>query len=118
LRTLREGIMCELRQLDDDESLIEAASRAALNTERFEADLRSPTSEEAFEADLAEVRDPPPEAHDAEATHRDRKGHEIHSFPSALFIGADTRRGAWGCAPVDVAKMRDAAPKAGAKPVN
>ena len=118
LRTLREGIMCERRKLDDDDSLIEAAGRAALDTERFEADLRSPTSEEAFEADLAEVRDPPQEARDADALHRDSKGRERISFPSALFIGDDTRQGAWGSDSVDVAKMRDAARQAGAKPVN
>jgi predicted DsbA family dithiol-disulfide isomerase len=118
LRTLREGIMCELRKLDDDDSLVDAAGRAALDTERFEADLRSPTSEEAFEEDLAEVRDPPQEARDADAIHRDSKGRERISFPSALFIGDDIRRCAWGSDSVDVAKMRDAARQAGAKQVN
>jgi predicted DsbA family dithiol-disulfide isomerase len=118
LRTLREGIMCELRKLDDDESLIEAAGRAALDTERFEADLRSPTSEEAFEADLAEVRDPPQEARDADAIHTDKKGRERISFPSALFIGDEGRKRAWGSDSVVVGKMRDAARQAGAKQVN
>jgi predicted DsbA family dithiol-disulfide isomerase len=118
LRTLREGIMCELRKLDDDESLIEAAGRTGLDSERFEADLRSPASEEAFEADLAEVRDPPQEARDADAIHTDKKGRERISFPSALFIGDDGRKRAWGGDSVDVGKMRDAALAAGAKQRN
>jgi putative protein-disulfide isomerase len=118
LRTLREGIMCELRKLDDDESLIEAAGRAGLDSERFEADLRSPASEEAFEVDLAEVRDPPQEARDADAIHTDKKGRERISFPSALFIGDDGRKRAWGGDPVDVGKMRDAALATGAKQRN
>jgi putative protein-disulfide isomerase len=118
LRTLREGIMCELRKLDDDESLIEAAGRAGLDSEGFEADLRLPASEEAVEADLAEVRDPPQEARDADAIHTDKKGRERISFPSALFIGDDGRKRAWGGDPVDVGKMRDAALATGAKQRN
>jgi predicted DsbA family dithiol-disulfide isomerase len=118
LRALREGIMCELRKLDDDESLIDAAGRAGIDRRRFEADLRSPASSEAFDTDFEEVRDPPQDARGADAIHRDSKDRERINFPSALFISDDTRRGAWGSDSVDVAKMRDAARQAGAKPVN
>ena len=118
LRSLREGIMCELRKLDDDASLIEAAGRAGLDGDRFAADLRSSASEEAFEADLAEVRDPPQEARDADAIHRSSKGLERISFPSALFVVGDIRRGVWGSDSVDLVKMRDAALAAGAKQRN
>ncbi len=118
LRTLREGIMCELRKLDDDESLIEAAARARLDAGRFESDLRSPASEEAFEADLAEVRDPPQDARDADALHTDKKGRERISFPSALFVGEGGRHGAWGNDSVDLAKLRGSALAAGAEQRN
>ena len=118
LRMLREGIMCELRKLDDDESLVDAAGRAGIDRGRFEADLRSEASSEAFETDLDEVRGPPQDARDADAIHRDSKGRERISFPSALFVGNGTRRGAWGSDSVDVAKMRQAARQAGAEPVN
>jgi predicted DsbA family dithiol-disulfide isomerase len=118
LRTLREGIMCELRKLDDDGSFIDAAGRAGIDTERFEADLRSEASSDAFNADLEEVRDPPQDARDADAIHRDKKGRERISFPSALFVGDGVRHGAWGNDSIDVAKMRDAALAAGAKQRN
>jgi predicted DsbA family dithiol-disulfide isomerase len=118
LRTLREGIMYELRKLDDDDSLIEAAERAGLDRERFATDLRSPASEEAFETDLVEVRDPPQEAREVDAIHRDAKGRERISFPSALFIGDGGRRGVWGGDAADVDKLRDAALKVGAKRAN
>ncbi len=118
LRTLREGIMFELRKLDDDDALIEAAGRAELDTERFEVDLRSPASEEAFKADLTEVRDPPQEARDADAIHRDKKGRERISFPSALLIGDGRRQGAWGSDSADPAKLREAAVAAGAEQRN
>ena len=118
LRGLREGIMCELRKLDDDASLIEAAGRAGLDGDRFAADLRSSASEEAFEADLAEVRDPPQEARDADAIHRDKKGRERISFPSALLIGDAGREGAWGNDSVDPAKLREAVLRTGATQVN
>jgi predicted DsbA family dithiol-disulfide isomerase len=118
LRTLREGIMCELRKLDNDDSLIDAANRAGIDTQRFAADLRSDASAEAFDADLEEVRDPPQEARDADAVHTDKKGRQRISFPSALFLGEDVRQGAWGSDSVDVSRMREAALAVGAKPVN
>jgi hypothetical protein len=118
LRILREGIMYALRKLDDDDSLIEAAERAGLDRERFGTDLRSPASEEAFETDLAEVRDPPQEARELDAIHRDAKGRERISFPSALFVGGGGRRGVWGSEAVDVAKLRAAALHVGAKQAN
>jgi predicted DsbA family dithiol-disulfide isomerase len=118
LRTLREGIMCELRKLDGDDSLIDAAERAGIDKERFEADLGSDASAEAFDYDLEEVRDPPQDARDADAIHRSSKGLERISFPSALFLGNRVRQGAWGSDSVDVVKMRDAALQAGAKQVN
>jgi predicted DsbA family dithiol-disulfide isomerase len=118
LRTLREGIMCELRKLDDDDSLIDAADRAGIDKDRFEADLRSDASAEAFDADLEEVRNPPQEARDADAVHTDKKGRQRISFPSALLLGDGGRQGVWGSDSVDAAKMRDAALQAGAKQVN
>jgi hypothetical protein len=118
LRTLREGIMCELRKLDDADSLIAAAQRARIDTQRFEVDLRSNATTEAFDGDLEEVRSPPQEARDADAIHRSSKGKERISFPSALFIGDGSRQGAWGSDSVDIAKMRDAALGVGAKRVN
>jgi predicted DsbA family dithiol-disulfide isomerase len=118
LRTLREGIMYELRKLDEDVSLIEAADRAGIDHGRFEGDLRSDASAEAFDADLGEVRDPPQDARGADAVHRDRKGRERISFPSALFVGDEARLGVWGSDSVDVAKMREAALETGAKRVN
>jgi putative protein-disulfide isomerase len=80
LRTLREGIMCELRKLDDPESLIDVAGRAGIDRQRFEADLHSAAIKEAFDADLEEVRDPPQEAREADAIHRSSKGLERISF--------------------------------------
>jgi putative protein-disulfide isomerase len=118
LRTLREGVMCELRKLDDDDSLIDAANRAGIDTQRFAADLRSDASAEAFDADLEEVRDPPQEARDADAIHRSSKGLERISFPSSLFLGDGIRAAAWGSDSVDVTKMHDAALQAGATQVN
>jgi predicted DsbA family dithiol-disulfide isomerase len=118
LRKLREGIMYELRKLDDDGSLIDAAERAGIDRARFEAGLRSDASAEAFEADLDEVRSPPQGARDADAVHRDGKGRERISFPSALFAGDATRRGVWGSGSVDIAKMREAALETGAGRVN
>jgi len=118
LRTLREGIMCELRKLDDPESLIDVAGRAGIDRQRFEADLHSAAIKEAFDADLEEVRDPPQEARDADAIHRSSKGLERISFPSALFVVGDIRRGVWGSDSVDLVKMRDAALAAGAKQRN
>jgi predicted DsbA family dithiol-disulfide isomerase len=118
LRILRQGIMCELRTLDEPGSLIDAADRARIDRERFEADLRSDASAAAFDADLEEVRDPPQDARDADAVHRDGKGRERISFPSALFVGDDGRHGVWGSDSVDIAKMREAALKSGAKEVN
>jgi predicted DsbA family dithiol-disulfide isomerase len=119
LRTLREGILCERRKLDDAEALTDAADRAGIDRERFEADLRSPASEEAFEADLEEVRNPPQEARDADAIHRDSKGRERISFPSALFLGEDgSRHGVWGSDAADPDRMRDAALAAGGRQAN
>ena len=110
LRTLREGIMFERRKLDHPETLIDAAERGGLERKRFEADLRSPAGDEAFEADLAEVRDPPLEARDADAIHRSSKGWERISFPSALFVDEDgSRHGVWGSGSVEVGRLRDAA---------
>jgi predicted DsbA family dithiol-disulfide isomerase len=119
LRTLREGIMFERRKLDHADALIDAAGRSRIDRARFEVDLRSHAITEAFGADLEEVRDPPPEARQADAIHRSSKGRERISFPSALFIGKDSsRHGAWGNDSVDPSKMRAAALAAGAKPVN
>jgi predicted DsbA family dithiol-disulfide isomerase len=119
LRTLREGIMFERRKLDHADSLIDAAGRAGIDRQRFEVDLRSHAITEAFGADLDEVRDPPPEAREAEAIHRSSKGRERISFPSALFIAEDgSHQGAWGNDAVDVERMREAAAAAGAKQVN
>jgi predicted DsbA family dithiol-disulfide isomerase len=119
LRTLREGILCERRKLDDAAVLTEAADRAGIDRERFGADLRSPASQDAFEADLAEVRDPPQEARDADAIHRDRKGRERISFPSALFLGENgSRHGVWGSDAVDPEGMREAALAAGGRQAN
>jgi predicted DsbA family dithiol-disulfide isomerase len=119
LRTLREGIMFERRKLDHADALIDAAGRAGIDRDRFEVDLRSHAITEAFGADLEEVRDPPPEAREADAIHRSSKGRERISFPSALFVGEDgSRQGAWGNDSVDPGKMRDTALAAGAKPVN
>jgi predicted DsbA family dithiol-disulfide isomerase len=119
LRTLREGIMFERRKLDHADALIDAAGRSGIDRARFEVDLRSHAITEAFGADLEEIRDPPPEAREADAIHRSGKGRERISFPSALFVGEDgSRHGAWGNDSVDPSKMRDAALAAGAKPVN
>jgi putative protein-disulfide isomerase len=118
LRVLREGIMCERRRLDNTEALIDAATRAGLDGERFEADLRSDASTAAFEADLEEVRSPPEDARDA-GIHRDAKGRERISFPSVLFIGdAGSRHGVWGTDSVEPAKLREAALASGGKRVN
>jgi predicted DsbA family dithiol-disulfide isomerase len=119
LRTLREGILCERHKLDHAEALNEAADRSGIDRERFEADLRSPASQDAFEADLAEVRDPPQEARDADAIHRDRKGRERISFPSALLVGEDgSQHGVWGSGSVEVGRLREAALAAGAEQRN
>jgi predicted DsbA family dithiol-disulfide isomerase len=118
LRTLREGIMCERRKLDHADALIDAAGRAGIDRGRFEVDLRSHAITEAFGADLEEVRDPPQEARDADAIHRSSKGRERISFPSALFVGEDGTRGAWGSDSVDPEKMRAAAVAVGADRVN
>jgi predicted DsbA family dithiol-disulfide isomerase len=118
LRTLREGIMCERRKLDDDASLVDAAERAGIDGERFGNDLRSEAIAEAFQADLDEVRNPPQDARDVDAIHRSSKGRERISFPSALFVGDGSHRGVWGSESVDVAKMRDAALAMGAKQRN
>jgi predicted DsbA family dithiol-disulfide isomerase len=118
LRTLREGIMCELRKLDDTDSLTAAAGRAGIDTQRFEADLSSDASSKAFDADLEEVRDPPQEARDADAIHRSSKGLERISFPSALFVGDKGRRGVWGSESIDPVKLREAALATGAKQRN
>jgi predicted DsbA family dithiol-disulfide isomerase len=117
LRSLREGIMFERRQLDHADSLIAAAGRARIDRARFEIDLRSHAITEAFGADLEEVRNPPEEAREAGAVRR-TEGHERISFPSALFIGEDgVRHGVWGQAKSH-APLRDAALAAGAKTVN
>jgi predicted DsbA family dithiol-disulfide isomerase len=119
LRTLREGIMFERRKLDRADALIDAAGRSRIDRARFEVDLRSHAITEAFGADLEEVRDPPPEAREADAIHRSSKGRERISFPSAVFIGEDgSRHGAWGSDSVDAEKMRAAAVAAGAQRVN
>jgi predicted DsbA family dithiol-disulfide isomerase len=119
LRTLREGVMFERRKLDRPETLIDAAERSGLERRRFEDDLRSPASEEAFDADLAEVRDPPQEAREADAIHRSSKGWERISFPSALFVGEDgSRHGVWGSESVEAGRLRDAALAAGAEQRN
>jgi predicted DsbA family dithiol-disulfide isomerase len=118
LRILREGIMFERRKLDHADALIDAAGRAGIDRRRFEVDLRSHAITEAFAADLEEVRDPPQEARDAGAIHRSSKGRERISFPSALFIGEEGSRGAWGSDAVDPEKMREAALGAGARQVN
>jgi predicted DsbA family dithiol-disulfide isomerase len=118
LRTLREGIMFERRKLDHADALIDAAGRAGIDRRRFEVDLRSHAITEAFSADLEEVRDPPQEARDAGAIHRSSKGRERISFPSALFVGEQGSRGAWGRDSVDPEKMRVAALGAGARQVN
>jgi predicted DsbA family dithiol-disulfide isomerase len=118
LRTLREGIMVERRKLDHAEALIEAAGRSGIDRQRFESDLRSHAITELFGADLEEVRDPPREAHDGDGIHRDVKGRERISFPSALFVGEDgTREGVWGTDCVDPGKLRDAALATGAQQV-
>jgi predicted DsbA family dithiol-disulfide isomerase len=118
LRTLREGIMFERRQLDRAEALIAAAGRAAVDRGRFEEDLGSEAPRRAFEADLSEVRDPPQEARDAGAIHRSRSGRERISFPSAVFVGEGGRQGVWGTDAVDPERMRSAALAAGAVRVN
>jgi putative protein-disulfide isomerase len=118
LRVVREGIMCERRKLDHPAELIDAAERAGIDRQRFEAQLESDASEEAFRADLEEVRDPPQEARDADAVHRSSKGYERISFPSALYVGQSGRQGVWGSGAVEQDKLRDAATEAGAKPVN
>jgi predicted DsbA family dithiol-disulfide isomerase len=118
LRVLREGIMCERRKLDHADTLIDAAARAGIDRERFASDLRSDATAEAFDADLEEVRDPPQEARDADAIHRGSKGRERISFPSALFVGDEGRRGIWGSDAADPAKLREVAIATGAKQVN
>jgi predicted DsbA family dithiol-disulfide isomerase len=119
LRRLREGIMVERRKLDHADSLVSAAGEAGIDRERFEVDLRSHAITEAFGADLEEVRDPPEEAREADGVHRDGKGNERISFPSALFVGeVGGRRGAWGSDSLDPVKMREAALAAGARQVN
>jgi putative protein-disulfide isomerase len=119
LRTLREGILCERRKLDNDEALIAAANRAGIDGDRFEADLVSAASQEAFEVDLAEVRNPPQEAQDLDAVHRDSKGRERIGFPSALFIGEDgSRHGIWGSDAASIEALRAAALAAGAERAN
>jgi putative protein-disulfide isomerase len=118
LRTLREGIMFERRQLDHPEALAEAAGRAGIDSSRFERELGSDAAGAAFAADLEEVRAPPQEARDADAIHRSRKGRERISFPSAVFVGEGTRHGVWGSDSVDPERMRAAALAAGAARVN
>jgi predicted DsbA family dithiol-disulfide isomerase len=118
LRTLREGIMFERRKLDHPDALIDAAGRAGIDRSRFERVLRSDASTAAFEADLEEVRDPPQEARDADAIHRNAKGRERISFPSAVFVGEGSRRGVWGTDAVDPERMQAAALAAGARRVN
>jgi predicted DsbA family dithiol-disulfide isomerase len=119
LRRLREGIMFERRKLDHAEALIAATGPARIDRERFELDLRSHAITEAFGADLEEVRNPPEEAWDAGGIHRDSKGRERISFPSALFVGEDgDRRGVWGSDSVEPEKLREAAWAAGAGQVN
>jgi predicted DsbA family dithiol-disulfide isomerase len=119
LRTLREGIMFERRKLDHADTLIDAAGRSGIDRARFELDLRSHAITEAFGADLEEVRDPPQEAREAGAIHRDSKGRERISFPSALFVAEDGRRqGVWGSDSVDAAKLREAAWASGGEQVN
>ncbi len=52
LRRLREAILCERRQLDDAEALVEEARAVGLDVERFRLSLRSHAIVEAFGADL------------------------------------------------------------------
>jgi putative protein-disulfide isomerase len=112
LRRLREGLMCQLKQLDHAEALIGEAGPAGLDVERFRIDLRSHAITEAFAADLDEVRNPPASAREAGAVKR-TEGHERLSFPSAVFVGADgERHGVWGRKPYDA--YREAALVAGA----
>jgi predicted DsbA family dithiol-disulfide isomerase len=118
LRRLREGIMFERRKLDHADALIDAAGRSGIDRARFEVDLRSHAITEAFGADLEEVRNPPDEARAADAIHRDSKGRERVSFPSALFVGDHSRHGVWGGESVDAEKLRAAALGAGARRVN
>src|SRR5262245_56340141 len=119
LRTLREGIMLERRKLDHAAALIDAAGRSGIDRARFEVDLRSHAITEAFGADLEEVRDPPPEAREADAIHRSSKGRERISFPSAVIIAeSGSRHGVWGSDSLDPERLRAAALAAGAKLVN
>jgi putative protein-disulfide isomerase len=116
LRRLREGLMVERRKLDHSEALVGEAGTAGLDVERFRIDLASNAITEAFAADLDEVRDPPPEAHEAGKVKRTER-HERVSFPSALLVGAEGERaGVWGRQPYEA--FRDAASAAGAKPVS
>lgn len=117
LRRLREGVMLERRKLDHMEALVAEAGSAGLDRSRFEIDLGSHASTEAFAADLEEVRDPPPEAREADAVRRTEGGKERVSFPSGVFIGAGGgRHGVWGR--VDADALRGAAEAAGAARVN
>jgi predicted DsbA family dithiol-disulfide isomerase len=119
LRVLREGIMFERRKLDHADALIDAAGRAGIDRSQFEVDLRSHAITEAFGADLGEVREPPQEARDADAIHRNSKGRERISFPSALIVSASgSRHGVWGSNSVNPEKLRAAALAAGATPAN
>jgi predicted DsbA family dithiol-disulfide isomerase len=114
LRRLREGIMYGRRKLDHLSALLAEAGPAGLDRERFEVDIRSNAITEAFAADLEEVRDPPPEAREADAV-GSTEGKERVSFPSAVFVGEDgARRGVWGPEPYEV--YREAAVAAGAPP--
>jgi putative protein-disulfide isomerase len=113
LRRLREGLMIERRKLDHAEALVGEAGAAKLDQERFRIDLASHAITEAFAADLDEVRNPPPEAREANGVRRTER-HERLALPSALFIGeAGSRHGVWGWRPYDA--YRAAAIAAGAE---
>jgi len=62
LRTLREGITCFARKLDNPEALIGEGRGAGLEVERFRVGLGSNAVVEAFGAHLEEARDVPAEA--------------------------------------------------------
>ncbi len=116
LRRLREGLTIERRKLDNPRALLELAPGAGLDTRRFEAALGSPAATEAFRAHVAEARDVPAAAREADKLSH-TEGQERLSFPSAVFIGADgTRHGVWGWQPLEA--YREAALAAGAAQVN
>jgi len=114
LRTVREGLLCFRRKLDNTEALVEAAREAGLNVERFRIDLQSHAIVEAFGADLEATRTVPEEARAAGKVADAHGSGERLPFPSAVFAAEDgSEHGLYGRAGYE--DLRAAAVSAGAE---